>query len=234
VVFSPVVIQHWIGGIPNEANDIRVVLDPSLRPNRSVSLVKVSGGPTVLAVTPRRASELSLSAARSVDTGELAARLAAAGITLHDPDYLFYLAEADQAALRTEAAYIGTRQLTMADGEAFGRFVRAAPEQDVAEAFVELDHWLVFGTFVDGALVAAASMYPWGDTRLADLGVLTLPGYRGRGMGRATVRAISARAIELGYEPQYRCQVDNAPSVALARSAGFALFGKWQVLDTQD
>jgi GNAT superfamily N-acetyltransferase len=234
-MFSPSVTQHWIGDIPDDpTGTVQVVLDSSLRPNRSVSLVRVSGGPTVLAVTPQRASELSLSGTRSVDADELAASLRAAGITLHDPDYLFYLPVADQAALRTEAGHAGTRQLTMADQEAFARFVAATPEDDVAEAFVELDHWLVFGTFADGCLVAAASMYPWSGTGLADLGVITLPAHRGRGLGRATVRAISARAIEQGYEPQYRCQLDNASSVALAKSAGFTQFGEWEVLDTDD
>ncbi|MET3770048.1 GNAT superfamily N-acetyltransferase [Marisediminicola sp. UYEF4] len=153
-----------------------------------------------------------------------------ARITLNDPDYVFYLPVAEQAALRDEPALGGTRQLTSEDENAFVRFAGEAPEADIDEAFVELDHWLVFGTFVDGRLVAAASMYPWEGTRLADLGVITLPDYRGRGLGGATVRAISAHAIAMGYEPQYRCQRDNAPSVALATSAGFTRFGEWEVI----
>jgi len=44
---------------------------------------------------------------------------------------------------------------------------------------------------------------------------------------------MSALAIESGYEPQYRCQFDNASSVALAASAGFALFGDWDVVATE-
>jgi predicted GNAT family acetyltransferase len=98
------------------------------------------------------------------------------------------------------------------------------------DAFVELGHWLVMGTFADGRLVCAASMYPWRGTHLADVGVITLPGYRGRGLGRRTVRALSARALAEGYEPQYRCQLDNMPSAALARAAGFAQFGTWNVI----
>ena len=91
----------------------------------------------------------------------------------------------------------------------------------------------MFGTILDGRLVSAASMYPWDGSRLADLGVITLPEFRGRGLGRATVRAMSALAIDRGYEPQYRCQFDNASSVALAASAGFALFGDWDVVATE-
>jgi predicted GNAT family acetyltransferase len=92
----------------------------------------------------------------------------------------------------------------------------------------------VFGTFVEGELVAAASMYPWSGTVLADLGVVTRPDVRGRGMARATVRAMSAAALDSGHEPQYRCQLDNTASVALAASAGFVRFGEWEVIDVEE
>ena len=44
------------------------------------------------------------------------------------------------------------------------------------------------------------------------------------------MRAISARALAGGYEPQYRCQLANTPSASLARAAGFAQFGTWNVI----
>jgi hypothetical protein len=31
------------------------------------------------------------------------------------------------------------------------------------------------------------------------------------------------------FEPQYRCQLDNHASVALAKACGLTLFGKWVV-----
>ncbi|WP_447407152.1 GNAT family N-acetyltransferase, partial [Clostridium perfringens] len=75
----------------------------------------------------------------------------------------------------------------------------------------------------------AASAYPWESGLFADLGVLTLPDVRGRGFARAVVLTISEFSRRKGYEPQYRCQIDNLASVALAKSCGFALFGKWIV-----
>jgi hypothetical protein len=45
------------------------------------------------------------------------------------------------------------------------------------------------------------------------------------------VRALSAAALQRGYEPQYRCQMDNVASAALAGSAGFERFGRWDVID---
>jgi predicted GNAT family acetyltransferase len=88
----------------------------------------------------------------------------------------------------------------------------------------------VYGTFVDGRLVTAASMYLWQETQLADLGVITLPEFRGRGLARRTVRALSAHALSEGCEPQYRCQLDNESSIALARACGFTPFGTWDVM----
>jgi RimJ/RimL family protein N-acetyltransferase len=224
-VFSSAVTDHWIRDVAEDAG-FHVVVDASLAENRSVSLLRVSGGPTILAVTPARAAAIGL----PVTEDDVHTRIAAAGITLNDPDYLFYLPTHEQSALLSERVPDGTRQLTSDDRAAFERFAAEAPEDDLDEAFVELDHWLAFGTLVDGRLVAAASMYPWDGSLLADLGVITLPEFRGRGLGRATVRAMSARALELGHEPQYRCQLDNAPSVALAAASGFELFGEWEVI----
>jgi len=231
-VFTSAVTDHWIAEVPDDLapSDVFVVIDPSLAENRAVSLMRVSDGPIVLALTPQRAVDLSLAHGSRVDATLLTERIGRAGITLNDPDHIFYLPLDRQTALRGETLDSDTRPLTDRDAEAFALFTAEAPEDDLDEAFVELDHWLVFGTFVDGELAAAASMYPWDGTMLADLGVITLPRFRGRGLGAATVRAMSAAAIERGYEPQYRCQLDNAASVALAASAGFAHFGQWQVI----
>lgn len=217
---------------PLAEREVLVALDPALTDLRSVSLLRVEGEATVLSLSPARAEQLELSASDRIERGELSARLDRAGMVLADPDHLFYLPLAEQTALREEPWDSATRQLTEADAAVFAEFTAQAPEDDLDEAFVELDHWLVVGTFSGERLVSAASMYPWGETLLADLGVITLPEFRGRGLGRATVRAISAAALARGYEPQYRCQLENTASAALARAAGFALFGVWEGLES--
>jgi predicted GNAT family acetyltransferase len=199
-----------------------------------VSLLHVAGGPTIVSLSAARAKEFALSDGECVEDADLSARIERAGVFLHDPDYLFYLALDEQAVLNGETWPAGTRQLTDRDSAVFDEFTAQAPDDELDEAFVELDHWMVFGTFVDDNLVCAASMYPWRGTQLADLGVITLPEFRGRALGRATVRAMSAAALARGYEPQYRCQLDNVASVALARAAGFSLFGEWEVIDAED
>jgi RimJ/RimL family protein N-acetyltransferase len=123
-----------------------------------------------------------------------------------------------------------SRQLGTDDEAAFVEFQSNASQQDLDDAYVELDHWAVFGAFDKGCLVCAASMYPWDDQKIADVGVLTLSPFRGQGHARRVVRAISRHAYRLGYEPQYRCQLDNVASVALAKAAGLTLYGKWDVM----
>lgn len=145
-------------------------------------------------------------------------------------DNLFYLSTQERSALLNEAIPATIRQITRDDTLSFTEFVKQAPESDLDEAFVELDHWLVYGAFADGKLAAIASMIPWSSSQFADLGVITLPEYRNKGLGRKTVRAICSHAIQLGYEPQYRCQIDNEASVSLARSSGFSLFAAWDVI----
>lgn len=231
-MFSPLVLAQWIpdslGGLPD--GGVVVSVDPTLTAKRSVSLLRLDDGAGVLSLSPARASELGFTDGEHIDGEDAAARIAGAGLSMNDPDHLFYLTVREQEALRDEVHGAQTRQLTSDDAGLFEEFTRGAPEDERDEAFVELDHWLVYGTLVDGALACAASMYPWGGGRLADVGVITHPEFRGRGLGRATVRAISAEAMRRGYEPQYRCQRENTASIALARRSGFTHFGEWEVV----
>lgn len=166
---------------PCPEGEVLVAVDPALSGTRSVSLLRLEGAATILSLSPARAGELELRADDRLDRADLNARLDRAGVVLAEPDHLFHLPLTEQATLREER-WEATRQLTDADAAAFAEFTAQAPEDDLDEAFVELDHWLVVGTFSGEKLVSAASMYPWGETLLADLGVITLPEHRGRGL----------------------------------------------------
>ena len=232
-MFSALVERVWPSATSSaRADAFHVVVDPALKPTRSVSLLSRADGIRTARLTPERATQLSLTDGDAVAADDLASRLEAAGLELNGADHVYFLPLAEQDAVRAEASAAGIRELMADDAELWARFVEEAPEDDLDDAYVELDHWLVFGAIVDGRLVAAASMYPWDDSTLADLGVITLPEVRGQGFARATVRAMSAEALRRGYEPQYRCQLDNAASIALAASAGFALYGDWDVVAT--
>jgi len=237
-MFSRTVTDYWLPGTAADAATTtgvyRIVADGSLPDDISLMTLETSGGGRFLTLTAAQARCLGLTGVPTIGDSALRSALETAGAALHGADYLYYLPVDEQPAVRGETVHGKTRQLTFSDAEAFAEFAVTVPAEDMDEASVELNHWLVFGTFADGRLVAAASMYPWRGTRFADLGVVTLPEYRGRGLAKRTVRAISARAIAEGYEPQYRCQLDNTPSASLARAAGFAQFGTWDVIASGD
>ncbi|QFG69057.1 hypothetical protein [Ornithinimicrobium pratense] len=141
-MFSSLVLSQWV---PDEVRslpegEIAVPVDPALSANRSVSLLRLEGGCAVLSVSPARASELELIGEERVNVADLSARIERSGISFNDPDHLFYLTLGDQAVLQNESFGAETRQLTAADAALFEDFTSEAPEDDLDEAFVELDH----------------------------------------------------------------------------------------------
>lgn len=225
--------QHQFGGgrQVSDSGTVSLTIDASLGQARAAMILTRNDGTVPVALQPSLAERAGLLKATPIALPDLRARLTASGITLNDPDFLFYRA-ADRPM--RQAASDAVRRLTEADHDSFDRFHRSASPQDRDDAWVEFDHAAVFGSFDGDRLVCAASMVPWRESPLADLGVLTLPDARGRGHARAVIAAIADHAVAAGYEPQYRCQTDNRASVALARSAGFASFGQWEVIRDPD
>jgi GNAT superfamily N-acetyltransferase len=206
-----------------------LTVNPALNEERRVMVLETAEGRVMAAVTPRLADKLSLVRRPVRSPDAFRQRLDEVEVTLHGADCVFYFSEADKQSLRDDQAD-GSRRLTDHDQAAFAEFQSTASEQDLEDAYVELDHWVVFGAFEQNRLVSAASAYPWAGEQIADLGVLTLERFRGRGHARKLVRSIGRYALRQGYEPQYRSQIDNDASVALARAAGLTLFGWWEVV----
>jgi GNAT superfamily N-acetyltransferase len=92
------------------------------------------------------------------------------------------------------------------------------------EADVEVDHPLAVGIVEDGRLVAIGSLLEE-ESDTVDIGVLVDPAERRRGLGAAVVRDLAQRATRDGRLVQYRCDVENEASAALARACGFVLWG---------
>ncbi|MGY5319802.1 GNAT family N-acetyltransferase [Neomicrococcus lactis] len=222
-MFSRRVTDHWIPqnieGLPLEQTPFgEAVVHESLElpEKRPVELLRPESGPSILTFRPEYKDKL-------------------ADITLHEADYVFYIALADQAAYSNESPLTETRKLTAEDAVAFAQFQQANTEDDLDEAEVSLDDLLVYGTFRGDRLVSVASMYTWPASRegsvIADIGVITDPNFRGQGLGALTVRGLSREALSQGLEPQYRCNLENTGSKRVAESAGFTLYAQWQALD---
>ncbi|MDR0251928.1 MAG: GNAT family N-acetyltransferase [Brucellaceae bacterium] len=235
-MFSSAVTDHWKqtfseGDLLFADADFSITVNPALEDDENGTVLE-TGGKTFVSIRPALAAQLELKQNSRLSAQDFRQKLAENDIRLHGADYLFYFPAGAAAALPPQSGTV--RQLTQADEAAFAQFCAASSEDDLDAAYVELDHWLVYGAFEEDKLVCAASMYPWNETKLADMGVLTLPAFRGKGHARNVVHAISKHASSLGYEPQYRCQLDNAASVHLAKSAGLHLFGTWDVIITGD
>jgi RimJ/RimL family protein N-acetyltransferase len=228
--FPPLVLDYWCRTLATDDAPIHgtgaLAVSAALNPTRPAMMLLRQDASVQAVVRPEIAERLDGMPPGGYSADALKRQWEAVGVVLHDADYLFYL-PADAGNASDEA--LKPRQLTEADRRVFEMFHKEAPEQDREDAWVELDHSAVFGCFDGDRLVSAASMNLWDDSPIADLGVLTLPDARGRGFARAVVDAISRYARQQGHEPQYRCQLNNVASVALARSCGFALFGQWVV-----
>lgn len=228
--FPKPVLDYWHRSFASDHasvwGNMSFAISANLNPRRPAMMLTTADGSVRAVVRPEVAERAGIAIEDGLSAQELKPRLKQAGVVLHDPDYLFYL-PADERGAPDRAGEV--RKLSEADRVAFDRFYYAASEQDRDDAWVELDHWAVFGCFDGDRLVSAASMNLWDDSPIADLGVLTLPDARGKGFARAVVETINRFSRARGYEPQYRCQLDNQASVALAGSCGLTLFGQWIV-----
>ncbi|MFJ6416306.1 GNAT family N-acetyltransferase [Paeniglutamicibacter sp. NPDC091659] len=214
---------------------LSVILNEALDESERVTVLKTAGdGRTAVAMRSEVANRFSevFASTANLDEDSLLARFVEEGIILHGADNIYYLSEDSHEPLLTEPTPSDIRQLGDEDAAQFAEFQAGVSEQDLDDAQVELDDWAVFGVIgANGRILSAGSMYPWQqDSKLADIGVLTRTDERGRGHARRLVRAMCRHALNQGYEPQYRCQLDNVASNILACAAGLTLFGQWQIV----
>lgn len=114
------------------------------------------------------------------------------------------------------------RALSNADEAAFDAFIARCPEDDAEEADVGIMQEAVFGVLDGERIVAAASIYEW--YGFVDIGVLTDPAYRQRGLGTAVVAAMCAALLDDPRVVVYRHDVKNNGSQRVAESIGALVY----------
>ncbi len=103
---------------------------------------------------------------------------------------------------------------------ALRRLAEACGELAWRQSKVVLDRAPLFG-FFSGEEVMAASAYQMLGEVLGYIGVVSHPGHRGKGYGRAVVTASMEHALGKGLIAQWRTLRSNAPAIALAAKMGF-------------
>lgn len=202
--------------------------NPALDKDESLVLLTLRDNVTRVCLTPELALSLRIEEQNISDVQTLKDWLATKNVRLHSPD-LVYFGDSLLSGLQQNPD-ICIRRLDDKDAAAFSAFCDEIDEDELDNAYVELDHWAVYGLFVREHLVCAASLYPWEDSKLLDLGVVTHPGVRSQGLARALVAEIDTQMRQQGYVLQYRTQADNSASIRLAESLGLRFYGVWEPL----
>jgi RimJ/RimL family protein N-acetyltransferase len=115
------------------------------------------------------------------------------------------------------------RELTGADRDRVVELNHTCTQQERERSEVWPEDPVVFGSVIEGQLVAAGS-FRFDGEHMADVGVVTHPEFRGRGLGRAVVAALCRVGLAHERLMQYSALAVNLPSQRLARRLGFRVY----------
>lgn len=138
--------------------------------------------------------------------------------TSHDIGLLYYLFPRDLPAYLPPQPY-SLRVMAANESQAMTELHAANSAEDVDEAYVEIDHPIVYGCFDGTTLTAAASGYE--RTGFLDIGVITHPKYRRQGLGKAVTGGLCQWALDHEMIAQYRHNINNLSSKHVATSLNF-------------
>ena len=101
----------------------------------------------------------------------------------------------------------------------------ACGEADWAEGGFAHPDGVIYGIDQDGRLAAAGNLTSFRG-HPADVGLLTRPAARGRGLARQIAGQMNGDALPTAGLIRYRALVTNSPSLAIAQSLGFTGYGR--------
>lgn len=164
-----------------------------------------------------------------IDSDEFVRRATAGGATLSGfGNNRVLIGDVDPPVVSMDAAARVLDRNDPDDIATLARFAAAASEDDLDEADLDLDALdpFIVGLFDGDTMVAYGSGRPYGDaSAFDDIGVLTHPAHRRRGLGAHVVAEFIERRIASDPTRRmlYRCNTENAGSNGVAESLGFTL-----------
>lgn len=120
------------------------------------------------------------------------------------------------------------RPLLPTDSAALSVLQQAATARERELGTIELDHSVVLGWFEQARLLGAGSLIY--DGEVADVGVLTHPAARGRGIAQRLVQALAGRGVEQGKLVQYTTMHSNVGSMRVAEASRFERYATEEAL----
>lgn len=118
------------------------------------------------------------------------------------------------------------RQLPPVHDEKLMALFNACTKDEVeedAEIYLDDPDPVIFGCFFDDHIVAYASHRYWGNN-IADIGVLTHPEFRRRGLGKTVVSALSQWCLRENVVAMYRVDPEHFRSRQIAEALGYTLY----------
>jgi GNAT superfamily N-acetyltransferase len=158
-------------------------------------------------------------AATLLDAGAWRTTLGESVRAAYGPVAHFYLDRADGLK-----ALAGGRRINPNDAAALTDLNRAVPSQEWTAAGFSGHPAVLFGLFDGDRLLAAANLTSGPDTA-TDVGVLTHPDARGRGLGLKVAAAAALQAISLHGIARFRALTTSAATLAIAGRLGFQPYG---------
>jgi len=225
--FEESIINNWADRFQCPASTIKqsgtTLLPDEKYADQNMIILWLIGRHTFANFSPARAELLKdvmvrLPGNTSLSGDHIQQVLGADSIVSRDIGLIHYLSPVDLPDLTTSAPF-HVRELALSDQEHLSALHGSCTPEEVDEAFVEIDHEIVFGCFNDHELVSAASGYRM--TGFLDIGILTHSRFRKSGLGKMVVGALCSWAIAHKVPAQYRCNILNSGSLGVARSLNF-------------
>ncbi len=205
--------------------DILVIDEPDLQKTKGINFW-LFGQKKIIHASPEFSAQIKSSIANMEFTQNLSFNLfpSQSGIEGLHHDDLIYIFHLDPKKLRKKPLFdeYRFRALKLKDHLLLKRLQFGCNKFEVKNSWVKITHPYILGCFFGKKLVAVSSIVDFGDAK--DIGVLTHPKFRRKGLGTLLISELCKKAIKRDELLLYRCHDGNLGSIKVAQSLGFTKY----------